>query len=182
MSLLRAAAEFWWGPFLNGFCVHLTLPILLLAAALVLFTRAGRTIGIDRLFRHDQPRSQLLIGLSLGTLVWQLFLAGFLFEEFASNFSRDRRPFCEARLSEAWDVPFLSNNLPLAGQPQERFWIEPDTWSGVALYGLGILLAMAATGAAGYAILLVAYRLIRGRFPWANYSRLPPPPLPGRWL
>ena len=56
MSVVRTAAEFWWGPFLNGFCVHLTLPILLLAAALVLWTRAGRSIGIDRLFRHEVDR------------------------------------------------------------------------------------------------------------------------------
>lgn len=182
MPILRTAAEFWWGPFLNGFCVHLTLPILLLAAALVLLTRAGRSIGIDRLFRHDQPRSQFLIGLSLGTLVWQLFLAGFLFEEFASNFSRDRRPFCESRLSEAWDVPFLAAGAPITGRPQPRFWIRPDSWRAVALYGLGVVLAMAATGLAGYLILLVAHRLIRGRFPYASYSRLPLPRLPGRWL
>jgi hypothetical protein len=88
----------WWenalGVFLTGFSVSLVLP-LILGFVVAILCRQPKAFGIVNLFWRPRKSRQFSIGLGLGAVVWQVFLAGYLFEPMATNFTQDRPPFCE---------------------------------------------------------------------------------------
>lgn len=96
-----------WEPFahffLNGFCVNLARPLVVLVPVAIIFGQVGRGLGLPQLFRRPSVTDRLFIGAGVGVLVWQAVLAGYLFEEFATHYTFDRPPFCEQRRLE--DVP-----------------------------------------------------------------------------
>lgn len=101
-----------WNVFIHGFCVSIIRPMILIGLALVLFNRFGAGLGLPHLFWRPRWWAQLCVGFVIGLLVWQVFLSGYLFEEFATNYTRDRAPFCEVRLPDtrfgpavAWVTP-----------------------------------------------------------------------------
>ena len=93
--------EPFWYFFLNGFCVNLIRPLVVLVPLVIIFGQVGRGLGLPQLFLRPSWRDRLFIGVGVGILVWQAVLAGYLFEEFATNYTFDRPPFCEQRKIEA---------------------------------------------------------------------------------
>ena len=83
------------GAFVTGFCVSLVLPTILLVLGIIVIAGRPRGFGIVYLFWQSQWWRQLTTGLGVGTVVWQTFLAGYLFEPLATNYTMDRPPFCE---------------------------------------------------------------------------------------
>ncbi len=90
----RVWSENAFGVFLTGFGVSLVLPLILGFVVAILF-RHPKAFGIVHLFWRPRKARQFSIGLGLGAVVWQVFLAGYLFEPMATNFTQDRAPFCE---------------------------------------------------------------------------------------
>jgi hypothetical protein len=94
--------EWWWWVFVNGFCTSVVLPGVLFFLILLLGNRIGRTIGLPLLMwvgneTWSQHGRQFLIGIWVSVLLWQVMVAGYLGEEFATNYTVDRPPFCEVR-------------------------------------------------------------------------------------
>src|SRR5580698_8901584 len=137
--------EWVWWTLLNGFSVPLALPAVLAFLVLLLFFKFGIGLGLPRLFWQANPKPQFMVGIGIGAVLWQLFLAGYVFEEFATNFTIDRPPFCEIR------PPYHpSDGLP-GGEFPGRFRCEPaSVWSiwwyaGVvsgAAFGLAAVVAV----------------------------------------
>ncbi len=99
--LLAHLWEPFWNYFLNGFCVNLIRPLVVLVPLVIIFGKVGRGLGLPQLFRRPSWYDRLFIGIGVGILVWQAVLAGYLFEEFATNYTFDRPPFCEQRSIES---------------------------------------------------------------------------------
>jgi predicted acylesterase/phospholipase RssA len=132
--------EWLWWTFTNGFAVSFVLPGVLLFLILVLFNRFGSGLGLSSLFWRKNPTTQFLVGIGIGAVVWQVFLAGYLFEEFATNFTVDRPPFCEVR-PESTDAGIVEGKYP------GRFRTEPASiisieWYAVAVASAGGVLAL----------------------------------------
>jgi predicted acylesterase/phospholipase RssA len=129
--------EWVWWTFTNGFSVSLVLPGVLLFLGLVLFHRFGSSLGLPTLFWRAAPRSQFMVGIGVGALIFQVLLAGYLFEEFTTNFTVDRPPFCEIRPYD-----------PGAGIDHEkfpgRFRSSPTSIVSVEWYALVVLASAAA--------------------------------------
>jgi hypothetical protein len=92
------------------------------------------------------PWSQLFIGVAVGCVVWQTFLAGYLFEEFATNYTLDRPPFCET-----------SHLAP--GSPRLRF--RPSSTCPLLLYSLGVVCCGFVSGLIVYGLLRIVDRAWR---------------------
>src|SRR3954470_16522907 len=75
--------EWLWWTFVNGFSISLVLPGVLVFLALVLFRRFGAGLGLPLLYWRTNRGAQLLVGVGVGAVVFQVLLAGYLFEEFA---------------------------------------------------------------------------------------------------
>jgi hypothetical protein len=146
--------EWVWWTFTNGFSVSLVLPGVLVFLGLVLFYRLGSSLGLPSLFWRESPRIQFMVGIGVGALVWQVFLAGYLFEEFATNFTVDRPPFCEVR-------PYA----PEAGidHPQfpGRFRTDPTSIVSVEWYALAVGTSVAVLTLTVLAIVLAIQYLAR---------------------
>jgi hypothetical protein len=97
--------EWVWWTLLNGFSVPLALPSVLVFLVLVLFFRFGIGLGLPRLFWHPERGVQFMVGIGIGAVLWQVFFAGYVFEEFATNFTVDRPPFCEVRPAPNGEYP-----------------------------------------------------------------------------
>src|SRR5258708_886881 len=89
--------EWLWWTFTNGFSISFVLPGVLLFLFLVLFPGSAPARGLPSLFGRKNPKTQFLLGIGGGAVVWRVFLAGYLFEESATNFTVARPPFCEVR-------------------------------------------------------------------------------------
>lgn len=174
--------EWFWWTFVNGFSISLVLPGVLLFLALVLFFRVGAGLGLPLLFWRTHRGAQFLVGVGIGAVVWQVLLAGYLFEEFATNFTADRPPFCEIR------PPYhQADGLPHAEFPG-RFRYEPANVVSVWRYA-GVVLAV---GLALTVLISVVVYLIQviGAFITAQFAGWRPhivnrhePPVPyGPWL
>ncbi len=146
--------------FINGFCVSLVRPGILIFLGLVLCTRFGAGLGLPLLFwrpREPQPTAggadptlgtrpnrpaQFLVGMGVGALIWQVLQAGYLFEELASNFTRDRPPFCEIR------PPYEDAPVHDFAGVLGRFRYDPLAWSTMWRYALAVGAGLAVAGAA----------------------------------
>lgn len=154
---------------LNGFCVPLALPAILAFLVLLLFFRFGIGLGLPRLFWLPNPGPQFMVGIGIGAVLWQLFLAGYVFEEFATNFTIDRPPFCEIR------PPYLlAKGLPDTEFPG-RFRYEPaSVWSiwRYAAVVVGAALAMTVVVSVIVWLLQSIGRLVRSQiFGWRPFAR-----------
>ena len=97
---------------------------------LVLSHRFAGEYGVAHLFwREDSPWLQGTIGVFLAFLVWQVLLAGYLFEEFATNYTFDRPPFCE--------------NPDYTAPGYERFRLVPASLRSFLIYCAGIIACLA---------------------------------------
>ena len=172
--LLDTVLRDWvWGLFVNGFCVHLTRPLVLLAVFAVAFLGFGRSLGLPALFLRPSRFERFAIGAGVGVLVWQAVLAGFLFEEFATNYTTDRPPFCEARPHTArfWsyaDADYQGRVVPWPGRETERdpfrYRYAPASVVTIGLYAgalAGVLGAFAAVGVLAWVVRFVI-RLLAG--------------------
>ena len=110
--------EWTWELFLNGFCLHVVRPAVIVLPLLVIYGQFGRGLGVPQLFRKPKWWDQLWIGAGVGALLWQALLAGYLAEEFATNETMDRTPFCEARRA---DVPFWKHATPPGHTARQRY-------------------------------------------------------------
>ncbi len=158
----------WW-TLMNGFSVPLALPAVLLFLVLVLFFRLGAGLGIPRLFWHPERLPQFMVGIGIGAVLWQVFLAGYVFEEFATNFTVDRPPFCEVR------EPYTPGKGLQTGEYPGRFRMPPADVRSISAYAgvvTAALLALAITAT----ILVLVIQLV-GRFArlltsgWKPYQR-----------
>lgn len=143
-TVLSWLAAYLWEPFahffLNGFCVNLIRPLVVLVPLVIIFGKVGRGLGLPQLFRPQSGYDRLFIGVGVGILVWQAILAGYLFEEFATNYTFDRPPFCEQRSIET--VP--------AGATGEavRYRLPPGDvvsivwYAGALVVGVGVSLVV----------------------------------------
>lgn len=142
--------EWVWWTFINGFSVSLVLPGVFGVLFLVLFLRLGSSLGLPSLFWRATVRQQLMVGIGVGALVWQVLLAGYLFEEFATNFTVDRPPFCEIRLDR-----------PEQGIDHEqfpgRFRTSPTDIASIQWYALVVI----ASGAALVTTLMVVVVVVQ---------------------
>ncbi|HJZ55123.1 MAG TPA: hypothetical protein VKE74_09205, partial [Gemmataceae bacterium] len=174
--------EWVWWTFINGFSVSLVLPGVLVFLGLVLFLRYGSALGLPTLFWRQDPWAQFLVGVGVGAVVWQVILAGYLFEEFATNFTVDRPPFCEVR------PPYASApDKDYAGFPG-RFRCEPASvwsiqWYAGVIAASGAVMALAVT----LVVLLIQYvgTFVRSRISgWRPYQhpKHEPPVGFGVWL
>jgi hypothetical protein len=211
-----------WGVCLHGFCVSGVRPVLLLLLVAIVGFGFGSGLGkLPILFwrprRPTPPRpgdptggsgestrahplKQSLIGLALGALVWQVFLSGYVYEEFATNDTVDRPPLCEVRkLSpDEWSAPdprvpefyeYTNEKGEVARyQFRERFRHDPQAWGSMWLYvlaagsGLVVLVALAAVGYGVWRGITVGVWRLRGWRPApvghedrASARRDPPP-------
>jgi predicted acylesterase/phospholipase RssA len=150
--------EWVWWTLLNGFSVPLALPAVVVFLVLVLFFRLGIGIGLPRLFWHPDRFPQFMIGIGVGAVVWQTLLAGYVFEEFATNFTVDRPPFCEVR------PPYTPDKgLPHPDYPG-RFRYDPADIKSVSAYA-GTVAAAAAALAVAVAVLVLVIQFAV-RFVW----------------
>ncbi len=102
-SLLHyVGRDLFWGVFLNGFCMHYVRLFIIVLLFGILFRNWGKSLGIPYLFLPSSSKRPLqymfhrfAVGAGVGVVLFQCLLAGYLFEEFASNFTTDRPPFCE---------------------------------------------------------------------------------------
>ena len=157
----------WW-TFINGFSVSLVLPGVLAFLGLVLFRRFGSSLGLPTLFWRASPRSQVMVGIGVGALIFQVLFAGYLFEEFATNFTVDRPPFCEIR---PYDPGAGIDHDKFPG----RFRTPPTSIVSVEWYALVVLSSGGAI--VGAVVLLVLLAQTVGRFVrkqlsgWTPYRR-----------
>ncbi|MEZ6142327.1 MAG: patatin-like phospholipase family protein [Zavarzinella sp.] len=137
----------WWedvfGVMLTGFSVSLVLPLLLGAVVAIVFGQP-KAFGIVKLFLHPNPWRQLWIGVGLGALVWQVFLAGYLFEPLATNFTQDRPPFCEFQSAEELRTQFSEHN--------NQYRYEPVTIDSILFYTFHVVIGGTAVIAIGLMI------------------------------
>ncbi len=154
----------WW-TFLNGFCVSVVLPGVFVFLVLVLSNRLGRGLGMPLLFWVPSNRGRFLIGVGVGCLIWQVFLAGFLSEEFVSNYTWDRPPFCEVRTPLQGGV----DHVDFPG----RFRYLPTDLRGIWAYIGTVLGAAAAFTVAIGIVAFVLAKLFGDPFAhaWVPYSR-----------
>jgi Patatin-like phospholipase len=151
----RAFWEDWvWGVTINGFCISLVLPVVLLLIVGLLFFDWGRGLGLPYLMRPEGPEGrtafgrQLFVGLGVVVLIWQVFLAGYLAEEFATNYTSDHAPFCEVR-----DPLAPGALLDVDGFPGRFRYRPDDVWSIWKYIGVVTASAVALT-LAGVPILM----------------------------
>lgn len=195
-----------WNVFVHGFCVSILRPLILIGLGLVLFQRLGAGLGLPHLFWRPRRWAQFCVGFVIGLVVWQVVLSGYLFEEFATNYTRDRPPFCEVRLPDHrapagvetprgemlkgedafhWSDGDTRKGLP--AQNDFRFRYAPSSAGSILRYALVV-----ACGAAFCVAVLIgsvlavqwAARGVRKRKGWtASGPARPPSPLPySVWL
>src|SRR5262245_35679780 len=92
--------DYLWWTVVNGFCVSLVLPGVVRVLGLVLANRVGRGLGCPLLLWLPRVNGrwnwgQFAVGVGIGVLLWQVFLAGYLSEEFVTTSAWDHPPFCE---------------------------------------------------------------------------------------
>ena len=180
--------EFWadwvWGICIHGFCVSLLRPALIGFFFLVIAFEFGSGLGkLPLLFWRPRPPvplaqggttterrtrphklKQIFIGLVVGALFWQVFLSGYIFEEFATNFTYDRAPLCEAREGAGGEWKAITTDpehytykdkrysFPNRFRHDPQAWLSMWLYVGAAFTGLVILTAIAA----------LAYFVLRG--------------------
>ena len=146
--------EGWWWTFANGFCTSVVLPGILIFLILLLTNQVGRGLGLPLLMWVGGPDGgpagwrQFFIGIGVAVLVWQVLLGGYIAEEFATNYTIDRPPFCEVR--------------GMVGTG--RFRYIPTKLSAFGLYSATIIASMIATGI----FLQLAKILIQNAFDWSG--------------
>jgi predicted acylesterase/phospholipase RssA len=141
-----------WGVFLNGFCLNLVRPLVVLLPLAIIFLNLGRGLGLPQLFRKKSWWDQLWMGAGVGVLIWQALLAGFLFEAFATNYTADRPPFCERKPDRtatffSFDFPdFASlNDVP---KGERRYIFPPSSALAIVSYAGAVLIGAVVMGLA----------------------------------
>ena len=125
-------AYYYSGVFLHGFCLSLVRPAVLGFLAAVIFFQVGRGLGgLPDLFLRPRWWSRGLVGVAVGAVVWQVMLDGYIFEELATNYSADRRPFCE--IPEPYSA--VTEVVAVPGYPM-RFRLAPAAITSVLKYAL----------------------------------------------
>lgn len=174
--LLTFLWEPFWNFFLNGFCVNLIRPLVVLIPLAIIFFQAGRGLGLPQLFRPESAKhkfyslyDRFFIGIGVGILVWQAILAGYLFEEFATNYTFDRPPFCEWPSVEQVPAGAKEDAVQYRLPPGDVFSI---LWYAGAL-AVGVLVSAVILG--------IPFMLIRRLVMGIERKRNPePPPADGR--
>ncbi len=194
----------WVRLFLHGFCVSLVRPGIVIFLALVLLGM-GRGLGLPLLFWRPREKSkrpaagkteaapwpQFLVGIGIGALLWQVLLAGYLFEEFATNYTLDRPPFCEVR-KDQFDGLELHNTKVPALQTRtfwryvfefpevdvnfsQRFRYDPLAFTSLWAYAgsvvSGGLLIVVAAAAVSAVLPLLTWLLVRRGRTWTPFQR-----------
>jgi predicted acylesterase/phospholipase RssA len=164
--------EWVWEQFIHGFCVHLVRPLVLLLVFAITFLGLGRSFGLPALFLRAKWHERFLIGAGVGVLAWQAVLAGYLFEEFATNYTIDRPPFCEVRPVSGpvwpWETPSAKYELDLNAKWYDDMryrHVPADVWS-ILLYGRNV-----AAAAGVFVLLLAVTAAVRWVFRKATGSR-----------
>src|SRR5580698_7248261 len=161
--------EWVWWTLLNGFSVPLALPAVLAFLVLLLFFKFGIGLGLPRLFWQANPKPQFMVGIGIGAVLWQLFLAGYIFEEFATNFTIDRPPFCEIR------QPYHLPDGLSGGEFPGRFRYEPA--SVLSIWRYAFVVVTAVTGVTLTVAVIVRLLQLLGRaidallFGWRPFKR-----------
>jgi hypothetical protein len=107
----------------------------------------------QKLYTQPNRTAQFFIGLGLGALIWQVLLAGYLFEEFATLYTKDRPPFCEVY------PPYESAPVKDFGEFVGRFRYDPLAWSSMWRYGWSIFCGFVVLGV-GVGLIVVLSRLM----------------------
>lgn len=159
--LLVAVWEPFWCFFLNGFCVNLVRPLVVFVPLVIIFGKGGRSFGLPQLFRRESGYDRFFIGMGVGVLIWQAVLAGYLFEEFATNYTFDRPPFCEWRTLES-----------AAPDSTSRFRLPPAAVSSILWYAGSVALG------AGFSVVILGgpFVLVRRVVMAIERRRNPEPP------
>lgn len=155
-----------WSYFLNGFCVNLIRPLVVLVPVLIIFFKVGRAMGLPQLFRRESLYARFFIGVGVGVLVWQAVVAGYLFEEFATNYTVDRPPFCE-RQPYSPDHPWHSDrgdyDIPdKATGDAVRYRYPPAAVTSILQYGWRVAVGAIVCGA-GVTLFVLLVRWVVGR-------------------
>jgi predicted acylesterase/phospholipase RssA len=153
ISWATAITRDWaWGVFLNGFCLNLVRPLVVLLPLAIIFLNMGRGLGLPQLFRKKSWWDQLWMGAGVGVLIWQALLAGFLFEQFATNYTADRPPFCERKPDStksffSFDQPNFDSvkEVPLK---QRRYVMPPSSALSIVSYAGAVLIGAVVMGLA----------------------------------
>ncbi len=165
--------EWVWEQFINGFCVHLVRPLVLLLVFAITFLGVGRSYGLPALFLRSRWHERFAIGAGVGVLVWQAVLAGYLFEEFATNYTVDRPPFCEVRPeTSGWgygDANYQGQVVPWPDRELERdpfrYRYVPASVVSIGRYAGNLAVVcgvLVAVGLLGWAVRSLARRLSGG--------------------
>lgn len=151
--LLNTVLREWvWEQFIHGFCVHLVRPLALLLVFAITCLGVGCSFGLPALFLRAKWHERFLIGAGVGVLLWQAAVAGYLFEEFATNYTIDRPPFCEVRPVSGpvwpWDTTPAVYDLDLGAR-----WYDDMRYRFVPADLRSILRYSGNVGAAAVAVL-----------------------------
>lgn len=206
-GLHLVVVEWWWWIFVNGFCISVVLPTALIILLMLVSGRVGRGLGLPLLIWMGSPGERLLgrrsrqvaIGVGLAVLVWQVVLAGYLAEEFASGYTIDRPPYCEARvvaLGPSTARPILGAEPVLLEwgleNPEEfpgRFRFLPTDLDAFVGYSAIVFLSLLGT-LVGIGAIVRGFQAVFGRSgepfrkPWEPFApkRDSPPPPYSLWL
>jgi hypothetical protein len=145
MNLLR----FYYYIFLQGFCDHILLPIMVLFVLALLFGQIGTGYGVRWLVRHEVPMKQAVVGFLLGLLLVKTLFVGYLLEG-ARN-----------------DAHSLFNLYPGPDWDLSRLWIY---LGGIAVSFPVLLLVLGG-------ILWLLNSLVRQRVRPASVAQPPAPPV-----
>jgi predicted acylesterase/phospholipase RssA len=164
--LLHTVLREWvWDLFINGFCVHLVRPLVLALVFAITFFGVGRSYGLPALFLRPSTFERFAIGAGVGVLVWQTILAGYLFEEFATNYTIDRPPFCEVRPVPEWVWPWSDREVKYELDTGAKWYddmryrfVPASIWS-VLRYALAV-----AAGAGAVLVLVAVAAIVRWTF------------------
>ncbi|MCE9565542.1 MAG: patatin-like phospholipase family protein [Planctomycetes bacterium] len=193
--------------FVHGFCVSLVRPGIVIFLVLVLLG-LGRGIGLPILFWRPREKSehpeagktnaarwpQFLVGIGIGALVWQVLLGGYLFEEFATNYTLDRSPFCEVRpMGDGIKLPIthvpamppfsvLGYELQFREVHTDfsmRFRYDPLAFGTLWGYAIGVvvggMIIVVVMSLASALLPVLVWLLVRGRRSWTPFQRFSKP-------
>ena len=166
-KFLHILYEDFGGVFLTGFSVTLLLPLIVAGAFGVVFFRWPTAFGIANLFWRPTGWGRFFAGWGVGALLWQVVLAGYLFEPMATSYTYDRPPYCDVQPPVGTDTDYAPSLAMSADDKVANRWeANPELRYDPAKIGsvLGYLRALTLGTVVGIPVLVLVGVLLLAVF------------------